>query len=321
MERATSKLAALLMSAALLVSAVPGASAQNASGKKDGKAITMNVNLVLVPVTVINSFNGFVSGLQKKNFIVFENGVQKEILSFSKGDTPLSVCIVHDTSGSMEGKRDKARDADREFVKAGNPQDEFCLVAFNEGRAELVSHFAKAETIQNKIMSLGAHGRTPLIDAIYLAFSEMKSAKPENRKVIYIISDGGDNASRYNENDIKESAKESDVQIYAIGIFDPTGYRRTPEESYGPEFLKKITEMTGGRMIEVEDLKDIEEAASKIGRELREMYVLGYMPSAKEWETQKYPDNFRKVKVKLLPPKGMPPLKHFARSGYYAPKQ
>ena len=124
-------------------------------------------------------------------------------------------------------------------------------------------------------------GRTALLDAIYLGLSQMRGAR-NGKRALLILSDGGDNHSRYNESDIKRLVKEADTQLYAIGIFDPLGYRnRTPEELNGPSLLGEVTEMTGGRVFAVENLNELPDIASKIGMELRNQYVLGYRPSNK----------------------------------------
>ena len=164
------------------------------------------------------------------------------------------------------------------------------------------------------MLATSPKGRTALLDAIYLGLSQMRGAR-NGKRALLILSDGGDNHSRYNESDIKRLVKEADTQLYAIGIFDPLGNRnRTPEELNGPSLLTDITDMTGGRVFAVERLEDLPDIASKIGMELRNQYVLGYHPSNKVHDAR-----WRKIKVKLRAPKGLPPLNVFAKTGYYAP--
>jgi Ca-activated chloride channel family protein len=154
-----------------------------------------------------------------------------------------------------------------------------------------------------------------LLDAIYLALTQMRSGR-NTKRALLIISDG-DNHSRYNESDIKNFVKESDVQLYAVGIYDPINYRnRTPEEMNGPALLTEVTELTGGRTFAVENLNNLPDIATKIGMELRNQYVLGYKPSNRQRDGR-----WRKIKVKLRPPKGLPPLNVYAKTGYYAPGQ
>jgi len=279
-----------------------------------GKVIKAEVDLALVNVTVTDPYNRLVTGLEPDNFRVFEDGVEQEIVSFSSEDVPISIGVIFDFSGSMANKIDKAREAALEFFKTANPQDEFFLVSFNE-RAELTSTFTNSvEDLQSRMMLTAPKGRTALLDAIYLGLSQMRGAHNAKRALL-ILSDGGDNHSRYNENDIKRLVKEADTQLYAIGIYDPLGYRnRTPEELNGPSLLAEITELTGGRVFAVEHLNDLPDIASKIGMELRNQYVLGYRPSNHVHDAR-----WRKIKVKLRAPKGLPPLSVYAKTGYYAP--
>ncbi len=281
---------------------------------RPGKVIRADVDLALVNVTVTDPFNRLVTGLDADNFRVFEDNVEQEVVTFSSEDVPISIGVIFDFSGSMSNKIDKSREAALEFFKTANPQDEFFLVTFNE-RAELTSTFTNSvEDLQSRMMVTAPHGRTALLDAIYLGLSQMRGARNAKRALL-ILSDGGDNHSRYNENDIKRLVKEADTQLYAIGIFDPLGYRnRTPEELNGPTLLSEITELTGGRVFAVEHLSDLPDIATKIGMELRNQYVLGYKPSNHIHDAR-----WRKIKVKLRPPKGLPPLNVYAKTGYYAP--
>lgn len=279
-----------------------------------GRALKMDVDVVLVNVTVTDPYNRLVTGLDKENFRVFEDNTEQEIVSFSSEDVPISIGVVFDFSGSMSNKVGKAREAALQFFKTANPQDEFFLVSFNE-RAELTSTFTNSvEDLQSSLMLTAAHGRTALLDAIYLGLSEMRGAH-NGKRALLILSDGGDNHSRYSENDIKRLVREADTQLYAIGIFDPLGSRdRTPEELNGPSLLSDITEMTGGRVFSVERLEDLPDIATKISMELRNQYVLGYRPSNKAHDAR-----WRKIKIKLRVPRGLPPLNVYAKTGYYAP--
>jgi Ca-activated chloride channel family protein len=281
---------------------------------KQGKSVHIDVDLALVNVTVNDPYNRLVTGLESENFRVFENNVEQEIQYFSSEDVPISIGVIFDLSGSMVNKIGKAKEAALQFFKTANPQDEFFLVSFNE-RAELMSTFTNTvEDLQNRLLSASAKGRTALLDAIYLGLSQMRTARNAKRALL-IISDGGDNHSRYDENDIKRLVREADTQLYSVGIFDPLGYRnRTPEELNGPSLLSEVTEMTGGRAFEVENANELPDIATKIGKELRNQYILGYHPSNKSHDAR-----WRKIKVKLRPPKGLPPLSVYAKTGYYAP--
>jgi Ca-activated chloride channel homolog len=281
---------------------------------KRGQSLHMDVDLAIVNVTVTDPRDRLVTGLEPDNFRIFENNVEQEIRYFSSEDVPISIGIIFDLSGSMVNKVGKAKEAALQFFKTANPQDEFFLVSFNE-HAELISTFTNVvEDLQSRLLSSSAKGRTALLDGIYLGLSEMKTAQNAKRALL-IISDGGDNHSRYTENDIKRLVREADTQLYSVGIFDPLDYRgRTPEELHGPTLLSEVTELSGGRAFDVENVNELPDIATKIGAELRSQYLLGYLPSNKVHDAR-----WRKIKIKLQPPKGLPPLSVYAKTGYYAP--
>jgi len=281
---------------------------------KHGQTLHVDVDLALVNVTVTDPHDRLVTGLEPDNFRIFENNVEQEIQYFSSEDVPISIGVIFDLSGSMRNKVGRSKEAALQFLKTANPQDEFFLVGFNE-HAELVSTFTNSvEDLQSRLLSSSVKGRTALLDAIYLGLSEMREARNAKRALL-IISDGGDNHSRYHENDIKRLVREADTQLYSVGIFDPLDYRdRTPEELHGPSLLSEVTELTGGRAFDVENVNELPDIAAKIGAELRNQYILGYRPSNKSHDAR-----WRKIKVKLRAPKGLPPLSVYAKTGYYAP--
>ena len=284
------------------------------SNLQQGQSVHVDVELALINVTVTDPHNRLITGLESANFRLFENNVEQEIEYFSSEDVPISIGIIFDLSGSMANKVGKAKEAALEFFKTANPQDEFFLVSFNE-HAELVSAFtSRVEDLQSCLLSASAKGSTALLDAIYLGLREMSTARNAKRALL-IISDGGDNHSRYNAKDIKRLVREADTQLYAVGVFDPLGYRSgTPEELNGPSLLSELTELTGGRAFDVESVNELPDIAARIGAELRNQYILGYRPSNKSHDAR-----WRKIKVKLRAPKGLPPLSIYAKAGYYAP--
>jgi Ca-activated chloride channel family protein len=291
------------------------AAADTAPALASERPIRVDVDLVLVNVSVIDPYNRFVTGLGKEHFRVFEDEAAQGISHFSNEDVPISIGLLFDASGSMSDKIDKARMSVMQFFRMSNPLDEFFLIGFND-RPFQVSDFTTDPTeLQNKLNFTEAKGRTSLFDAMYLGLHEMSKAKYA-RKVLLVISDGGDNHSRYSERDIKRAVQESDVQIYAIGIYEPYSSRsRTPEELAGPSLMTEIAESTGGRQFPVENLNDLPDIARKIGRELRSVYVLGYQPTNDARDGK-----WRKIQVKLQAPRGLPPLQLFNKSGYYAPQ-
>lgn len=281
--------------------------------KTHTRPFKVDVDLVLVPVTITDPLNRLVTGLEKDNFAVYEGDTKQDIRHFSSEDAPISLGVIFDLSGSMSDKIEKSRDAVVEFFKTANPQDEFFMITFAD-RPELLADFTQdVEEIQGKLVYSIPKGKTSLLDAIYLGLSKMKKATHQ-KKALLIISDGGDNNSRYTENEIKSMVKEADVQIYAIGIFDMAP--RTDEERLGPQLLSEVTDVTGGRTFTLDNVNELADVASKIGIELRNQYVLGYRP-----RNPAHDGKWRKIKVKLNPPKGLPPLRVYNKTGYYAPRQ
>jgi VWFA-related protein len=278
--------------------------------------IRVESTLVLIPVTVTDPLNRFVTGLERENFRLFEDKSEQKVTHFASEDAPLSVGLVFDTSGSMGSKLDKSRQAVGQFFKTANPEDEFFLIQFNDRPEMVVDFTTRVEEIQNRLTFTQSKGRTALLDAVYMALHKMKKAK-NPRKALLIISDGGDNSSRYTESEIKKLVQEADVQIYAIGIFELLGNRgRTPEELSGPSLLSELAEQTGGRHFPVDNLNELPDVAAKIGMELRNQYILGYTPT-----NQARDGKYRRVQVKLVQPRGLPALRAGWRLGYYAPVQ
>ncbi len=283
---------------------------------KRRSTLRIDTNLVLINVTVTDPLNRFVTGLEREHFRLFEDKAEQKISQFTSEDAPLSVGLVFDASGSMGNKLTKSRQAAAQFFKTANPEDEFFLVQFNDKPELVVPFTTNTEEIQNRLTFTQAKGRTALLDGLYLAMNTMRKAH-NPRKAIIILSDGGDNSSRYTETEIRKLVREADVQVYAIGIYEPiAGRGRTAEELAGPGLLTELSEQTGGRHFPVENLNELPDIAAKIGIELRNQYVIGYTPSNLEKDGK-----YRRVKVTLVQPRGLPPLKAFFRTGYYAPLQ
>jgi len=285
----------------------------NPSLRTHTKPIKKDVDLVLVPVTITDPMNRLVTGLEKENFLLTDNGQQQVIRHFSSEDAPISLGVIFDVSGSMADKIDKSRQAVVEFFRTANPQDEFFLITFSEKPEVLVDFTSSVEDIQSKLVYVIPKGRTALLDAVYLGMNRMRKARYD-RKALLIISDGGDNHSRYTEGEIKSMVREADVQIYGIGLFDRDF--KSPEEREGPALLSDITDVTGGRTFVISSPNELADVATKIGIELRNQYVLGYRPTNPGRDGK-----WRKIKVKLNPPKGLPPLHVYAKTGYYAPTE
>lgn len=266
------------------------------------KPFVSNVDVVLVPVSVTDPVTRFITGLKKDNFTILENDVLQQIEYFYSEDAPVSVGVILDTSSSMGSAINDSRQAVIEFMKTSNPEDEFFLISFSD-EPKLLRGFTKEEGgIQSELVYTIPKGQTALLDAVYLGMSKMHNAKYP-RKALLIISDGGENHSRYTFSEIERVVKEADVQIYAIGIAG---------SDYAPGFLRAITEGTGGRALG----GSVADAAVKISSELRNQYVIGYRS-----RNLVHDGKWRKIKVKLHAAKGLPPLHIMAKAGYYVPSE
>jgi len=274
-----------------------------------GANIRVDTTLILVPVSVNDPLNRPVSGLERENFRLFEDKVEQRIVQFAMDDEPVAVGLVFDTSGSMGDKLSRSRMAAKEFFHISNPEDEFFLVEFDNAPRLVVPLTADTGTIEGHLAFSRSHGSTALLDAIYLALHEMKRSK-KNKKALLIISDGGDNHSRYSQKEVTDVVKESDVLIYSIGVFGGGG---SPEEAGGPALLSKVSEQTGGRLFEANAV-ELPDIARKIGIELRNRYILGYSP-----QNQARDGKYHRIEVKMMPPRGLPKLNAHWRLGYNAP--
>jgi len=273
--------------------------------------LRIDANLVLVPVIVCDPMNRPVTGLEKEHFRVFDDSVEQTVTTFATDDEPVAVGLVFDVSGSMGSKLRLSRMAAAAFFRIANPEDEFFLVEFNEKPKLVVPLTRDTQQIQSQLAFAQSKGRTALLDAVMLAMHELKKSS-KSRKAILIISDGGDNSSRYNESELKDAVRESDVLIYAIGVY---GGAFSPEEVAGPGLLTQVAEQSGGRHLAA-DASEMPDIAAKIGIEMRNRYVLGYSPTDTQRDGRYHP-----VQVKVVPPHGLPPLRAFWRRGYYAPAE
>ena len=238
----------------------------------------VNVDVVLVPVTVSDSRNRPVTTLTKQDFSLFEEDKRQEIRYFSAEEAPLSVAILFDVSKSMSDKIDTERAALVDFFNNANPDDEYFAITFSDRPRLLANSTRSIDELQGKLMKIEPGGPTAMLDAIYLAESKLRSARYKRRAIV-IFSDGGDNASRYTLREIKNLVQESDVEVYAIGLFD-TFFVGALEEKLGRMWLREITDATGGRTLTVDNRAKVPQAAATISREMRNQYILGYRPDA-----------------------------------------
>ena len=277
-------------------------------------SIRVNSDLVLIPVTVLDDHDRNVVGLGKESFRLYDDKVEQVITRFSIEEAPISVAFLFDASGSMARKLSKAQESVSRFLYSSNSDDEFLLVRFSDQVELLAGLTGEAEQVRRQLMSIQASGQTALLDAIELSVRQIQKAH-NARKALMIISDGGDNHSRRTVSEIKSLVQESDVQIYALGIFDSMDMRaQTREELAGPDLLREVAKQSGGRLIEISDLSKLPTVAAKVSDALRTQYVLGYSPA-----NSRLDGKFHRIEVKLVKPKGFPRLHAFWRQGYYAP--
>jgi Ca-activated chloride channel family protein len=285
---------------------------QTASAARPAASIRLDVNMTLVPVTVMDTMGHNVLGLSRENFRVFDGSEPRTIISFGRQDAPVSVGLVFDCSRSMKDKFKTAREAPAQLFQQLNPEDEAFLITVAE-RADIRQDFTSDfNEIRNKLLFTNPQGTTSLLDGVYLGLQHLKRAHNPKRALV-IISDGGENNSRYTLRELAAMAQESDTQIFSICLF---GDPKTREEQDGPELLSDLSLASGGVKFMITDLNTMQSAFADIGVTVHNQYVLGYYP----------PDNvpggkYRKIKVQLLLPNGLPRLQIFARSGYYTPQQ
>ncbi|MEO8097453.1 MAG: VWA domain-containing protein [Acidobacteriota bacterium] len=269
--------------------------------------VRIDTSLVLIPVSVSDPLGRPVAGLEKNNFRVFDNKEPQTIATFSMDDGPVALGLVFDTSSSMSRSLTAARRAAALFVGMANPGDQFLLVEFDSAPRMTVPLTEDLAHIKYELTFNQSRGSTALIDGVYMAMHEIQKSKHE-RKALILVSDGDDNNSRYSTGELKTVLQESEVLIYSVGMFggDPS--------MTNPGLMRGISEETGGRMFVANTgLPDI---AAKISVDLRNRYLLGYVPTNSARDGL-----YHKVELELIPPKGLPKLKPYWRRGYYAPTE
>ena len=282
----------------------------NPASTRNPASIRVDVNMALVPVTVMDSAGRNVLGLSRENFRVFDDNEQRPIIAFGTSEAPISVGLIFDCSRSMADKFRVARMAPAQLFEQLNPQDESFLITVSDRsfvRQDFTSDFSQ---IQNSLMFTHPEGTTSLLDGIYLGLQKLKQAH-NPRKALIVVSDGGDNNSRYTLRDLTSLAAESDTEIFAICIY---GNPQSDEEANGPGLLSSLTQSSGGINYVMSDVNGTKATFARIGNTLHHQYMLGYYPAANA-PSGKY----RKIKVQLLVPEGVRRLRVFSRSGYYAP--
>jgi Ca-activated chloride channel homolog len=276
------------------------------------KPLRSDVDLVLVPVTVTDELNHPVMGLKQEAFRVYEDNEEQQIQSFSSEDGPISVGLLLDLSKSMANKFVIEREAVEEFCKNANSQDDYFVITFADRPKLLASSTQSIDDIQQKLASDIPDGHTALLDAIYMAIARMHAARYQ-RRALLLISDGGDNHSRYGLKEIKNLVEEANVEVYALGIFDSLIFRSF-EELMGKRWLSEITDLTGGRTVAAGDLGKVPEMAADISREMRNQYVLGYRPRNAPRDGK-----WRRIKVQVTASPEAGRVRPYYKKGYLAP--
>ena len=274
--------------------------------------LKVDVDLVLVNATVTDPQNRYVTGLEKEHFQIWEDKLEQKIEYFSAEDVPISLGVIFDVSGSMKDKISTARDAAVTFLKTGNPEDEYFLVEF-ANRPEVAEDFTTDVTrLQNRLIFTPAKGMTAMYDSVYLGLEKLKEGN-NPKKALLLITDGEDNRSRYTFSNVKDFVKEQDVQIYGIGIVDDFNSQLGSGHT-GRAMVEELYDLTGGRAFFPDSVYDLEDICTKIAVELKNQYVIGYSSTnaAKDGK-------WRKLRLKINPPKGLPHLNVRSKSGYYAP--
>jgi len=274
-------------------------------------ALHVGVDLVLVPVTVVDDMNRPVMGLAKQDFSVFEDNDPQQISLFTEEDAPISVGLLLDVSRSMSNKFVTERAAVESFFNNANPKDDYFVITFADRPKLLTNASQSIDEIQEKLAANIPEGQTALLDAVYLAMSKMRSTR-HDRRVLLIISDGGDNHSRYGMKEIKSLVAEANVQVYSIGIFDSVVFRSF-EEFMGKRWLGEITDVTGGRTVAAGELGKLPEIAGHLSREMRNQYVIGYRPSTPPTNSK-----WRKIRVRVTPPSSSGKVHAYYKKGYMA---
>lgn len=274
--------------------------------------IKIPTDLVTLTLTVTDIYGRYVSGLTKEAFTVWDNNEEQEITFFSDADAPVSLGILFDVSDSMSGEKiRKAQKALERFINTSHPSDEYFLIAFNNRAQLLMDRTRDGEAVLKKLTLVDPRNNTALYDATYLGIEKVTRGAHQ-KKAMLIISDGQDNASRYNFGEVRRLLKESDVVVYAVGILDGSD-SSSITGMQGQAFLDELTGVTGGKAFYPQTNVEMDEIFERIALELRHQYSVGYTP--KNFQ----PDGkYHKVKVKVKPPRGLPRLTIRSREGYFA---
>ncbi|HYR89656.1 MAG TPA: VWA domain-containing protein [Terriglobia bacterium] len=274
--------------------------------------LTVDVELVQLPVSVLDKQGLPVRGLQQKHFDVYEDKIQQNISLFKQEDVPLSVGLVIDASGSMTNKIDKLSIASMTFVQESNPEDETSIVSFGDD-VELEQDFTtNTRKLSSALALISPKGSTALYDAIFLAARHLKEEAFHEKKVLLVISDGEDNHSQYSLKEVLEALREAKIILYSVGLLSP--YNGGVFGNAGKKALKQLAEVTGGASYFPGSVTEVQEICRAIARDLRNQYTIGYRPS-----NEKLDGSWRKVLVRINGSRSVPDVRVRTKQGYFAP--
>jgi Ca-activated chloride channel family protein len=278
---------------------------------ENDKPLITHTDLVTVTITVTDMYGRFVTGLGKNSFSVFDEKAPQDILFFSDEDAPVSLGVVFDVSGSMSGdKIMKAREALSRFIDTSHKNDEYFLIGFNQRAQLLLNRTRDSDALLEKLTFVQTKGQTALYDATYLGVERVTRGSHKKRAIL-LISDGQDNSSRYTYSEVKRMLKESDVIIYAVGIVGGGGGGDL--DMTGRAILEELAGVSGGKAFFPSTSAEMNDTFERIALELRTQYSISYKPS-----TFTNDGKWRKIKVKVQPPRGFPRLFVRGREGYFA---
>ena len=281
----------------------------------DDKKFTIRerTELVSFTLTVTDRQGRAVEGLSPHDIEILDDKVKQAFEHYSAADSPVSVGVVFDLSGSMQRKLDSARQSLKRFVETSHNDDDFFVVGFNR-QANLVAEFSDGESASRRLSFVKAQGETALYDAIYLGIEKALQGR-HRRRALLLISDGQDNASRYSLAQVRQRLKEADLQLYAIGITRPglSDKAELREQQRGQMILQELAQLTGGQAFFISTEAELEQATSRVALELRSQYSLGYTPTNRQRDGK-----WRKIKVRILPSAEMPSVTIRVREGYFA---
>jgi Ca-activated chloride channel family protein len=275
----------------------------------ESSLISIQVKRVVLHATVRESKGAFVGDLQKEDFEVLEDGVRQEIVSFSREDLPVATAILVDNSRSMLNKSGEVVAAAKSFVRASNPKDEIFVLHFNEkityALPENIPFTSDHTLLFEALDRMNLDGQTALYDAILEGLKHLKSSQL-TKKALFVISDGGDNASRHKDIDVIREADLSGALFYAIGIYDAM------DGDANPRVLRKLAQDTGGEAYFPREVKEVNQLCQNIARDLRSQYMISYAPP----EKSPAGGDYHKIQVRVKGPKGRK-LVVRTRTGYY----